>query len=442
MNQSQNTNAVRESGVVSYDDGANIAIWFRGRECGLRLGTATRGSNECEKEGTFNASCIERHIWVFRKIMSTPKLMSAALCLTLCSVPAMAQDPPSANDLAGAIQEMKTATEAANKAVADGKDHSASVERKVEKAEQAAGKAAAESEETKNALKELQTGTLVEKAGLTGGFAIAMQIPASTENLKVKFGPPSAMPYIAAFPYYWGAKAESRRYCANRFVTSSQATAQEAADALARENAKPKMNALVERIRLSFNRGEYGGADQTKELQVARDGLDYAGLIYANAPDIRTRLEAMAVRVAQDVEKGALTEPAKLIYQVEIANATWQSNIPTNCALSIVGGYIGVPLKYRAVTSFDEPGDMTTDDMGMMTDMDDTSPIKGERDIHPRLSFGLVIAPTNWLHLLVGATYSQIRTGQLSVGDSNDFKSLWSVTLGAGGALDIIDLFK
>lgn len=272
-------------------------------------------------------------------------------------------------------------------------------------------------EQENETLAQLISGTFLEKAGVTAGIAMAVQIP--THYLRAP--KVTAIPYIAAFPMYWGAPKEVRKYCASTYAGGDMLAAQKAADALSTEDGKEKLKKLVRQFRTSPKVTAEQAIRVIDEVDVDDD---YDLETWSHYVDIAEQIQ-VAVYPDGAQTPVALTEDQEAAFADALGSVTWLHGTAARCWPKRIGFFIGLPLEYNAATQFGA----------------DASEV--ERTAQPGFAAGAVYAPNAWFHILAGFTYGEVKV-KSTVGTETvtSTKGLLTPTVGIGGALDIINLLK
>lgn len=275
--------------------------------------------------------------------------------------------------------------------------------------------------EQKEALAKLAEGTFLEKGGLTGGVALAVHVPmgnndrAELVNLNA-----SAMPYLAVVPAYWRNRPQQNKYCASVWGGGNVNEAIQAAGATVQGQARRKFELLSQHLK-AFS------AESNE-----KDALEVAGLIFKGKTNETKEKNQAAERIASDLNRSLkqsddLETSLKEAFIARIADLYWDATTAGNCWGYKFGLFVGVPARYEAETRIRELP------MG--------NP-RGEREAIPRVSFGLAVVPNSWLQVLLGVTYSDIKTGQLDGTDEGQTRAMWTYLVGVGGTIDVVNIFR
>jgi hypothetical protein len=138
--------------------------------------------------------------------------------------------------------------------------------------------------------------------------------------------------------------------------------------------------------------------------------------LQAQAAQTQAGVRAQGTTISSDAALRAVTSPDT---QPAAQAAIDYHNSKSNCTLRWLGIFGGVSTSFQVNT--------------------DISGSDSSRSVRPIVSFGLVIIPHPWVHILVGLTLSNVQSS--TTGSSTGDVQMWSSVFGIGGPLDIASAF-
>jgi hypothetical protein len=182
-------------------------------------------------------------------------------------------------------------------------------------------------------------------------------------------------------------------------------TIDSAARAITRKRAVKVFDGIVRRVRVD---GKVTPEDVIKELD--------PGYVDGDKKVNTDIVEAAKAYVGVDSDPNRKDEAEKYREDVVqwMAHMEWRASRAARCGLTLIGLWVGLPLKYEAMTSVkyaEKPDAMRT--------------------VDPTIAFGLAFTPGSYLTVMLGLTASSVRL------DDVQKRTLWSTTVALGGNLDI-----
>lgn len=307
----------------------------------------------------------------------------------------------------------------------------AEAEAAVAKAEAAASKTKAEDADAK--YRDLASGKFIEN-GVTGGLALTLQTPFVGDRAAVQQGTAvttTLTPYLLLVPGYWRQTPETNRFCASHWSTDIL-RAQESADQMARKRAAPVTQTLINYVQAGLTHEQVRGKSCTRKQRrtdraCAGKGLtQLSDTTYQYTRAIACESGTAAQCAPKTPEKEQL---ARLIDLMAQEMLDWtpgvRGGVP-QCLMRKFGLWVGFPVNpYKARVNADK--------FGMQTNV--------QREVNPVVSFGIAFTPNATISGMAGVTYSRVTLPTMVATQQND-AGLWTFTVGIGGNLDIVNIFR
>jgi hypothetical protein len=277
--------------------------------------------------------------------------------------------------------------------------------------------------EKEDKIAELKSGKLI-RFGLTAGFAASVTFGVGIERqTNPHLG---SLVYLMVHPAYWMNNGPRNAYCSSSWVGDGSQEPSEAASAVARNEAKRRLDAIVAEIQANIPE------DQTIEKLM----LDLE--IYE---EDKSKNKNAQQKIYAEARRLSKLDPFSLEYTTgranlsqAIANYGYAPHWKSSCKSYRIGLWLGKPLGYESNVRLSDRVFNATDNSKIVSDR-----TTRQREINPIFAAGVGFTPSSYLSVLAGYTLStapELNEKNEKIRDRN----IHGLMFGVGGNLDILTL--